>query len=100
MIIGSWEIIGQFIGSSESGAETREEVLLDRQMEEASQSLLNVSGREYGAYGITKLLGWTDSRLAVKRALMKVIIEPFAVSAAVVSRCNASSFLFGTFWGV
>ena len=46
LMIGSWEIIGQFIGSSEIGAETREEVLLDRQMEEASQSLLYVSGRE------------------------------------------------------
>ena len=40
LIVGSWEITGEFIGSLEIGVDSREEVLLERQLEEASQSLL------------------------------------------------------------
>ena len=42
------------------------------------------------------LLGWIDSRLAVKREWIKVVKEPPAVSAEVISRFSASAlFLLG-----
>ena len=44
--IGSREMLVEFIGSSKHEADSRDEVLLERQLDEASQSQLYVKGSE------------------------------------------------------